>query len=401
MASKTICIAGKNNIAINIAQYVLDNFADYKIVSIINQNDNGKNHFQLSYKLFCENNNIEIVQLKDIYPIENLIFLSLEFDKIVNPQLFKTRELFNIHFSLLPAYKGMYTSALPIINGENKSGVTLHKIDVGIDTGNIIAQTSFKIDFKMTGQELYNKYINYGTDLIKKILVQIIQKNYTETPQPIQGASYYSKSTIDYQNLVIDLNKTAFEIYNQIRAFSFPAYQLPIILGNKIYHSRILNQKSKNKPSTVQLENDYEKVISTIDYDLCLLKDRQKELFNAAKEGNINFVKEMISNKYPIEQRSKEGWDILIISAYNGKYDFVKWLIEDLNWNQNTMNNNLTSFAMYVMTNASNTNNVELLQYVKEICKNIDWNHKDAYGFDIFHYAKKLNNPEVLNLLYQ
>lgn len=401
MVSKTICIAGKNNIAINIAQYVLDNFADYKIVSIINQNDNGKNHFQLSYKLFCENNNIEIVQLKDIYPIENLIFLSLEFDRIIKPRLFKTRELFNIHFSLLPAYKGMYTSALPIINGENKSGVTLHKIDVGIDTGNIIAQTSFKIDFKMTGQELYNKYINYGTDLIKKNLVQIIQKNYTETPQPIQGASYYSKSTIDYQNLVIDLNKTAFEIYNQIRAFSFPAYQLPIILGNKIYHSRILNQKSKDKPSTVQLENDYEKVISTIDYDLCLLKDRQKELFNAAKEGNINFVKEMISNKYPIEQRSKEGWDILIISAYNGKYDFVKWLIEDLKWNQNSMNNNKTSFAMYVMTNASTSDDIQLLKYIKENCAEINWNHKDAYGYDILHYAKKLSNSKVLNILCQ
>lgn len=71
---------------------------------------------------------------------DDLIFISLEFDKIVNPDLFKDARLYNIHFSLLPSYKGMYTSAIPILNGEEMVGVTFHEIDKGIDTGNIIAQ---------------------------------------------------------------------------------------------------------------------------------------------------------------------------------------------------------------------------------------------------------------------
>ena len=59
------------------------------------------------------------------------------------PKNFLNARLYNIHFSYLPAYKGMFTSALPIKNGEVDSGVTLHKIESGIDTGDIIDQIKF------------------------------------------------------------------------------------------------------------------------------------------------------------------------------------------------------------------------------------------------------------------
>ena len=83
-----------------------------------------------------------------------IFFISLEFDKIINTSLFKTTNLFNIHFSLLPRYKGMYTSILPILNGDKISGVTLHKIDRGIDTGDIIDKCSFRL-ILLTQQEIY------------------------------------------------------------------------------------------------------------------------------------------------------------------------------------------------------------------------------------------------------
>ena len=59
--------------------------------------------------------------------------------EIIKTKNFKSNKLFNLHFSLLPSYKGMHTSAFPILNGEKYSGVTIHKIDNGIDTGDIIA----------------------------------------------------------------------------------------------------------------------------------------------------------------------------------------------------------------------------------------------------------------------
>ena len=61
----------------------------------------------------------------------------------------------------------MYTSAMPIINGEQESGVTLHKSDNGIDTGDIIDQLCFKITANYTARDLYYKYLDYGFDLFK------------------------------------------------------------------------------------------------------------------------------------------------------------------------------------------------------------------------------------------
>ena len=56
----------------------------------------------------------------------------------------------------------MYTSCLPILNGETITGVTLHKIDSGIDTGYIIKQKVFKININDTARDLYLKYLkNY------------------------------------------------------------------------------------------------------------------------------------------------------------------------------------------------------------------------------------------------
>ena len=69
----------------------------------------------------------------------------IEFDQIIKPTEFRSNRLFNIHFSYLPEFKGMYTSAIPILQGSTHTGVTLHGIDQGIDTGPIIAQEKFEI----------------------------------------------------------------------------------------------------------------------------------------------------------------------------------------------------------------------------------------------------------------
>ena len=65
---------------------------------------------------------------------------------ILNIDKFFSKELFNFHFSLLPKYRGCHTNFFQIYNGEKISGVTLHKIDNGIDTGPIIDQLKFSIN---------------------------------------------------------------------------------------------------------------------------------------------------------------------------------------------------------------------------------------------------------------
>ena len=139
MTIRKICIAGNFSIAIECTKFLVKNFKNIKIYSIINQNDNSEDTFQPSFKKFCKNNKIQIITLEESYNLKNMIFFSLHFDKIIKIENFKTSKLYNIHFSLLPKYKGMHTTAWPILNGDFETGVTLHKIDNGIDTGSIIS----------------------------------------------------------------------------------------------------------------------------------------------------------------------------------------------------------------------------------------------------------------------
>ena len=251
------CIAGKNNIAVNALDYLINiiKIPKEKIFVITNKSDNGIDSWQKSLKKYAENNKIQIKNLEEIYEIENLIFISLEFDRIIKTEYFKTNKLYNIHFSLLPSYKGMFTSALPIINGEKYSGVTLHKIDNGIDTGDIIDQIKFEIDIKDTSRDLYLKYMKNSLKLFKKNIENIINNQITTKPQGIIGSTYYSKKAINYSNIEIDYKKTSFEIYNQLRAFIFPEYQLPQI-----------NKVDIHKVELTDIKSDYCRIIDRNTY---------------------------------------------------------------------------------------------------------------------------------------
>jgi methionyl-tRNA formyltransferase len=262
----TICIAGKNNIAVEILEYLFSNY-NYPLLAICNKTDEGKDTWQRSLRLAANEYNVEIKQIEDVYNVSDLIFLSLEFDQIIKPEIFVSNQLYNVHFSLLPAYRGMYTSIMPILFGEKQSGVTLHKIDAGIDTGDIIEQIIIPIKENDTAEILYAKYIKKGIQIVKKNIDNILTKKVKSYVQPVEKSSYFSKKAIDFKNIQIDCKKTAWEIHNQIRAFVFRNYQLPTINGYRIYKSRILHTKSdKANVGRVQKVDDNILKIDAIDY---------------------------------------------------------------------------------------------------------------------------------------
>jgi len=270
-----ICIAGKNDIATECTDFLLsENHASAEDVLVcFNTSDDGTDSFQRSFRKYCRTKNIEEVILDELYQLQDLIFISLEFEKLISPSKFSSTHLFNIHFSLLPKYKGMYTSAWPILNGETDSGVTLHKIDAGIDTGDIIDQTAFPIGNSDSCRDLYLKYIQHGIDLFKANITSILNSNFRTTRQSAIGSSYYSKASLDFASLEINLNKTAFEIRNQIRAFNFREYQIPEVHGSRIISADLLDSKTNIKSGTILKETDTYIDISTIDYDLRLVKN--------------------------------------------------------------------------------------------------------------------------------
>lgn len=392
-----ICIAGKNNIAIDVCSYAVEKYGKDKILVVLNKTDNGINTFQRSFKQFAELNGLTIVQLEDVYKLKDIIFLSLEFDRIIKPSLFETKKLFNLHFSLLPAYKGMYTSALPILNGEKRTGVTLHCIDAGIDTGDIIDQKEIHISRSETSESLYLKYIENGVKLVRKNLERIITGDYTSCAQPILGSSYYSKKAIDYSNLRLDLNKTSFQIDCQIRAFSFRSYQMPSALGSRIAYSKILKNRSYRKPGTLLYDSDEKIVLATVDYDIELYKDQFEYILDCCKNDNTEALRGIYGlNKY-IEIKNEKGWTPLMVAAYNNSKNIFKYLYS-LNANINAVNNNGTTVLMYAKDAAIKYGDKELIDFILQ--HNGRLSQKDFYGKDLRDYLIN-QNIELWNYIQQ
>lgn len=398
--TKFICIAGKNNIAVDVLDYLIKNYCDKENVGIIcNKTERGVNGWQRSLRLFAEVNEIREYKLEEVYSISNLIFISLEFDQIVRPERFAPdARLYNIHFSLLPQYKGMYTSTLPILNGEEYVGVTFHKIDRGIDTGDIIKQKKFILKNTCTSRELYFQYLKYGTELVLECMEDVIDNKIKAFPQPMAGSTYYSKKALDYNNLEIDLNQTACGIDRQIRAYSFREYQLPEVYGRSIISSRLTTVRSKEKPGTVLLQNGQGMVLATVDYDIMLYFDRFHEVMKACREGDLQTVMEICTVPEHINAADERGWTPLIVATYNGYEKIVNYLI--LNGADiHARNNNGTTLLMYAKDAWCDKKNKNIFKtYVKLglSAKECDYNGKNLHDYLPKEKEEEINEMEEM-----
>lgn len=393
-----VCIAGKNNIAVEILIYLVQiGIKKENIYIIPNKTDDGKDNWQRSLLKKANKMGIVIRNLEDVYSIENLLFLSLEFDKIVNPNKFKSNKLFNIHFSLLPKYKGMFTSIMPILNNEKATGVTLHKIDKGIDTGEIIAQKEFEIDLMDNARDVYHKYIHYGILLLKECLEKLLKNEFIESkPQNLKESSYFSKNSIDFKYINIDLNQTAINIHNQIRAFNFREYQVPKVFDTKIISSKPLNSSSNKQAGSVLFENDICFTISTIDNDIVLYKDKVKELFLACKNGSSELINRLLQIPKIIDVQDENGWTPLIIAIYNNQKEVVKTLLMN-GANLSICNFKGTTPLMYAKSAYVKYKDPEIIKLLVSLDVNIY--QKDYTNKNVLDYCLENNKFELLDII--
>tara|TARA_R100000935_G_scaffold9921_3_gene19917 strand:- start:15390 stop:16574 length:1185 start_codon:yes stop_codon:yes gene_type:complete len=387
-----ICIAGKNDIAVNILIYALNYFEPNQICVVLNKSDISKNTWQKSLGFYANLYKIEILELSDVMKFNDLIFLSLEFDKIVEPKKFQTSRIFNIHFSLLPEYKGMYTSLLPILHGKKFSGVSLHKIDRGIDTGDIIDQKQINIE-GFTCEELYLKYIEEGTELLIKNFENLISNKYNYFIQPSINSTYFSKKSFDFTNIEINPYQTAYQISQFVKATDFSVYQMPTFQGLEMYKSRITATKSTIKPGSVIISNDEYIEIATIDFNVILYKDYFKKIIEYSQTNNFIKATEIIDLIPDLEKMTKEGWNLLIIACYNGSREMVKLLLNN-NVNPRAKNLNGTTALMYAKDSFLLTRDIEIIEMLLDKGARVD--ETDIYNKSIFDY---LNDEELTNYL--
>lgn len=324
-----LCIAGKNDIAINVLQHALSLLPAGEIVACVNGSDDGIDGWQRSFRRFAEASGIRMLELQQVEQLPGIVFLSVEFDRLVRPERFTNARLYNLHFSLLPRYKGMYTSAWPIIQGERQSGVTLHEIDAGIDTGPIIAQEAFELPPHMTCEALYMRYLRQGAELVRAQLPVLLKGAPPSAQQSAEDASYFSRGSIRYSELELDLNKTAIEIKRQIQAYAHRRYQLPHVHGQAVVGAQILLTSSYQRPGTLLAEDEFSLTIATVDYSLKLWRDRQHDLFEAARAGCLETVRGLLRNQCYVDERNEQGLTLLMVALQLEHPELVRMLLAE------------------------------------------------------------------------
>ena len=98
----------------------------------------------------------------------------------------------NIHPSLLPYYRGPVPTAWAIINNEKEFGITIHQVDSGIDTGDILVQEKYDIHDDETGHDLYLRAMEKGAELLINNFDRIMNEEIKPKKQP-SGGSYFGK----------------------------------------------------------------------------------------------------------------------------------------------------------------------------------------------------------------
>jgi methionyl-tRNA formyltransferase len=139
-------------------------------------------------------------------------------NEIFNIPKFKS---INIHPSYLPNYRGQHVVNWAIVDGENETGVTIHFVDEGIDTGDIIVQKKIPILFEDSANTLHDRIYHEAYELLKHVLNTISSGKALEAKkQDDSKASYFRPR--NPEDGLIEWNRDGIEIYNLIRALVKP-----------------------------------------------------------------------------------------------------------------------------------------------------------------------------------
>jgi methionyl-tRNA formyltransferase len=141
------------------------------------------------------------------------------YGKILPEWLLKIPRLgcINVHASLLPKYRGAAPINWAIANGESETGVTIMQMDIGMDTGAMLARRATKIDPYETAAELTARLSQIGAELLSESLPQIESGALMPEPQNENEATY--APILRREDGLIDWRMSAAEIANRVRAF--------------------------------------------------------------------------------------------------------------------------------------------------------------------------------------
>jgi len=140
--------------------------------------------------------------------------------QILKEQLLKTykNKIIGFHPTLLPFGRGPAPIINSILEGVHDSGLTLYYLDTGVDNGDIIAQHRFTIEPTDYAEDVYNKVIDAGKQLVRTYFPLLVQGKAPRTPQDESQAYTFKK--VHLSDNEIQLEEGIENAYRKIRALS-------------------------------------------------------------------------------------------------------------------------------------------------------------------------------------
>ncbi len=145
--------------------------------------------------------------------------IAVAYGRLLGPELFQLPRLgtLNVHFSLLPRYRGAAPVAWSLINGETRSGVTVFWIDKGLDTGPILLTRETAISPDEDAPALQSRLVELGVDALREALALL--KSGKAHPRPQEGLSCAAPPLTSSMGLV-SFEKPAASIHDLVRGLA-------------------------------------------------------------------------------------------------------------------------------------------------------------------------------------
>lgn len=167
---------------------------------------------------YLKNKNIKIVSFEEAMKIKTDYYFIISYYKIIPQKYIIKNKIMNLHGGILPKYRGMSSNLLAILNDEKELGYTLHFIDDGMDSGDIISIFKIQNDLNLMAEELLFK--------IKQKVIQELPKKIKEFANgKIKLLSQKNKKFIYSSRLfakdgeILNWNQNSLDLYHLFRIF--------------------------------------------------------------------------------------------------------------------------------------------------------------------------------------
>jgi methionyl-tRNA formyltransferase len=252
-----VTLASSSEVSIPVLNYLYSS-PDIELISVITNPDKatGRGQGISSNKVanWCEEFNVVVdkptdpKELLDCVETRNPeLLITVAYGHILKNEVLEKPKFgsINLHYSMLPAYRGAAPVQWAILNGDEITGVTVFKLDAGMDTGPIYVQKEMAIAPNDSTVELLSKLNSLGVDLIAETL-KMIDNGILPTTQSDVGISNAPKFAKNDGE--VNWSKDSKAIYNQFRALASNPGVFTFYKDQKIRINKMVLQNSTTDP---------------------------------------------------------------------------------------------------------------------------------------------------------